>query len=101
MYVQVAIIGGSTGDSLRETLKHKTVEEVVAIGVDMELIQTAQKYFPELCDCSNLVGSMPSCFDDPRVELVFEDAASWLVKNYGDMEDILDEDFFDAIIVDM
>lgn len=73
------------------------------IGADMELIQTAKENLPQLFDCSNLLGSTHSCFDDPRVKLIFEDAASWFEKNYDydDEEDVNQKTLFDVIIVDM
>ena len=94
-------MGGVLGGSLREVLKHNTVEEVVLIGVDEELVEVAREYLPEWSDCSNIIGSTSSCFDDPRVELVFEDAATWFASNYLDEVDSADEeDLFNVIIVD-
>lgn len=87
------------GATLREVLKHNTVVEVVLVGVDVELVEAARDYLPEWSDCSNLVGSTISCFDDPRIEFVYDDAASWFVSNYLDEHDIDEEDLFDAIII--
>jgi spermidine synthase len=97
---RVAIIGGGEGATLREVLKHKTVENVIMIEIDEVMVNTSRIYLPEWSDCTNLVGSTPSCFDDPRADVHYEDAIAWFVDNFADEEDYDDEDLFDIIIMD-
>lgn len=54
---RVAIIGGGEGATLREVLKHNTVDEVVMIDIDRELIAMAKEHLPGWNDCSDLVES--------------------------------------------
>mmetsp|Transcript_21139 Transcript_21139/g.42064 ORF Transcript_21139/g.42064 Transcript_21139/m.42064 type:complete len:670 (+) Transcript_21139:51-2060(+) len=100
---RVAIIGGGEGATLREVLKHKTVQEVVMIDIDGEFVQLCRKYLPEWSDCSDLVGSTtPSCFDDDRARVYFEDAFQWFIDRFaaGKRHADPEEDFFDVIIMD-
>ena len=105
---KVAIIGGGEGATLREVLKHSTVEDVVMLEIDEELTMLSRKHLSEWSDCSDLnsSGSM-SCFDDERVHLHFADAFQWFIDSYSenDMDTIINttarrSDFFDVIIMD-
>ena len=90
---RVAIVGGGEGAILREVLKHETVEQVVMIEIDPAMVQTSRQYLPSWNDCSNLVDSADCCFDDARVEIVYEDAIAWFVRRES-------PDLFDVIIMD-
>lgn len=79
---RVAIVGGGEGATLREVLKHKTVQEVMMIEIDEMMVNVSREYMPEWSDCSNLEGRSPCCFDDQRVSLYCEDALGWFVSRY-------------------
>lgn len=97
---RVAILGGGEGATLREVLKHKTVEHVSMIEIDKIMVQAARRYLPEWSNCSAF-GSTPSCWDDPRAELVFTDAITWFTKRFSKNKEIIDEtQRFDVIIMD-
>ena len=96
---RVAIIGGGEGASLREVLKHKTVENVTMIEIDKGMVDISRKYIPSWSDCSMLEGSASSCFDDPRVEVQFIDAFQWFIDNFPlDKPSLIEP--FDVIIMD-
>ena len=104
---RVAIIGGGEGATLREVLKHRSVETVTMIEIDKKVTEMSRQYLQEWSDCSDLVNSTKSCFDDPRAEIVHADAISWLLKRYGDADDDDDDDddigespLYDVIIMD-
>jgi len=97
---RVAIIGGGEGATLREVLKHKTVEKVTMVEIDEVMVNVSKQYLPEWSDCSNLLGSTNSCFDDPRAELLMTDAIRWFVDEFGDEDDIDEEDKYDVVIMD-
>jgi len=104
---RVAIVGGGEGATLREVLKHGTVEHVAMIEIDGELVEICREYLPSMSDCSDIDGSTQSCFDDSRVELIIEDATDWFIDNFGPddedkEEEKEDEDVekFDVIIMD-
>lgn len=94
---RVAIIGGGEGATLREVLKHNTVEKVVMIEIDEMMVSLSREYLPEWNDCSILKGSTDSCFDDPRVEMYYEDAFAWFIDRYGGENHA---ESFDVIIMD-
>jgi spermidine synthase len=98
---RVAIIGGGEGATLREVLKHNTVEKVVMIEIDEMMVMASREFLPEWSDCSNLVGSAPNCFDDSRTEVFFEDAFKWFIDRFSDGGALKGtEEPFDVIIMD-
>ncbi|ACJ75847.1 spermidine synthase [Thermosipho africanus Ob7] len=78
---KVLVIGGGDGGSVREVLKHKSVEKVIMCEIDEMVVEAAKKYLPVTA----------SKLDDPRVELVFEDGSQF-VRNF--------KNEFDVIIID-
>ncbi len=80
---KVAIIGGGEGATLREVLKHRSVERVVMVDIDSELIELCKKFLPEWSK---------GAFDDPRVELIFSDGRRF-IEETGEK--------FDVIILDL
>ena len=68
---RIAIIGGGEGATLREVLKHNTVEQVVMLEIDPVMVEVSKQYLQAFHSCRNLVGSTDSCFDDPQVTVYF------------------------------
>ena len=97
---RVAIIGGGEGATLREVLKHNTIETVTMIEIDEVMVNISKQYLPEWSDCSMIVGSAPSCFDDPRAEVIYADAIVWMTERFANKDRIRPEDIYDVIIVD-
>jgi spermidine synthase/S-adenosylmethionine/arginine decarboxylase-like enzyme len=95
---RVAIIGGGEGATLREVLKHNTVDEVVMVEIDGKLVDMCREHLPEWSDCTDLVGSEDSCFDDYRASILFEDAFVWFIDNFGNGENKREK--LDLIIMD-
>jgi spermidine synthase len=79
----VLIIGGGEGATLREVLAHDSVERLVMVDLDRELVEICKEYLPEWHHGK---------FDDPRVELVFEDGKQYVERC---------ESMFDVIIIDV
>jgi spermidine synthase len=80
---RVAIIGGGEGATLREVLKHNTVNEVLMIEIDETMMNVSREYLKEWSDCSDLMGSSEWCGDDSRARLVYVDALEWFTGHYG------------------
>jgi hypothetical protein len=97
---RVAIIGGGEGASLREVLKHKTVETVTMIEIDKLMVNVSKQYLPEWSDCSMILGSKPSCFDDPRAEIHYVDAVTWFAERFAENDNVDPKDKYDVIIMD-
>ena len=77
----VLVVGGGDGGCLREVLRHDP-EEVVLAELDPQVVALCREHLPGLSE---------GAFDDPRVSLVFEDAALTLRRYAG---------HFDVILVD-
>lgn len=65
---RVLIIGGGDGGAAREVLKHPEVESVHLCEIDPEVVRVCREYLPALA----------SSYDDPRVQVFFEDGAKYL-----------------------
>lgn len=79
----VLILGGGEGATLREVLRHRTVERAVMVDIDPQVIEISRRYLPEWSD---------GAFDDPRAEVRIEDAVQYLQET---------RDRFDIIISDL
>ncbi len=80
---RVLVIGGGEGATIREVLRHPTIERVVMVDIDRELVEQCEKLLPEWHQ---------GAFRDPRVELVFADGKNFVA---GTTEQ------FDVVIVDV
>jgi hypothetical protein len=79
----IAVIGGGEGSSLREILKHETVESVTMIEMDEEIVQIAREHLQFANDCSDIIGLPESCFDDEKLEVIYAEAAKWFKDHFG------------------
>ena len=80
---RIAIVGGGEGATLREVLKHNTVETAFMIDIDEQMVIESRKSIPEWSDCSDLEGSAPWCGDDSRARVYYEDAHAWFMERYS------------------
>lgn len=83
----VFIVGGGEGATLREVLRHPTVEKAVMCDIDDELVEMARRLLPEWHQ---------GAFDDPRAQVVTEDARGWL-ENHPDTYDVIIVDLNDPV----
>jgi spermidine synthase len=81
----ILILGGGDGLALREILKYSNVHHVTLVDAD-PLVLDAAKYVP------NLVRLNQHSLHNPRVTILQQDAAAFLVSNRF---------YYDAIIVDL
>ncbi|MDQ0287353.1 spermidine synthase [Desulfofundulus luciae] len=78
---RVLVIGGGDGGSIREILKHSSVEQATLVEIDERVIAAAKEYLPEI-----------SCaLDDPRVRVIVDDGIKHVKEN---------RNTYDMIIVD-
>ena len=80
---RVFIVGGGEGATSRETLRHRTVERVLMVEIDEEVVEGCQKLMPSLSE---------GVFEDPRHELRYMDARKYLEET---------NDQYDIIIIDI
>jgi spermidine synthase len=72
----VVVIGGGDGGTVREVLRHKSVEKVYFIEIDEEVINISKKYFP----------SVASGTRDKRVEIKCMDGAEFVKSRHQDID---------------
>lgn len=80
---RVLVIGGGEGATLREVLRHASVEQAVMIDLDPQVIAAAREHLPSFHQGS---------FNDPRARLEFGDGRAFIERCTDD---------FDAIIIDV
>ncbi|WP_099212263.1 polyamine aminopropyltransferase [Thermococcus henrietii] len=78
---RVLIIGGGDGGTLREVLRHESVEKATMVEIDETVVEVSRIY----------LGIDRGAFDDPRAELIIGDGVEYL-RNI--------KESFDVIIVD-
>ena len=79
----VFIAGGGEGATAREVLRHKSVEKVVMVDIDGMCVSVCKQHLPN---------HSAGAFDNPRLELVIQDAKQYLVDYQGT---------FDVVICDL
>ncbi|MGB1248563.1 MAG: polyamine aminopropyltransferase, partial [Chitinophagales bacterium] len=79
---KVLVIGGGDGGTIREVLKHESVEQVVMVEIDGAVVEACKEHFPKIA----------SQFDNPKLELIIGDGIEY-VKNAA-------EKTFDVVIID-
>ena len=84
----VLIAGGGEGATAREVLRHSSVERVLMVDLDPEVIKVSKEYLSSHHDRS---------FEDPRLEVQFDDAQSYL-KNSKETFDVLILDLCDPTL---
>jgi spermidine synthase len=76
---KVIVIGGGDGGTVREVLKHDSVEKVYFIEIDEEVINVSREFFPTVA-CG---------VDDPRVEIKCMDGAEFVKGRDGDIDVVI------------
>lgn len=76
----VVVCGGGEGATLREALKHNTVEKAIMVDIDEELVDMVKVHMPEWHQ---------GAFEDPRTTLLHTDARAWLVEHKGANFDVI------------
>lgn len=78
---RVLVVGGGDGGTVRECVRHPSVEEVTLVEIDARVVEVSRRYLPELS----------SGLDNPRVKIYYEDGIKFLEGK---------ESAYDVIIVD-
>lgn len=79
---RVLVIGGGDGGTVREILKHKSVEEVILCEIDDMVIEQSKRFFPQVADC------LKPGFD-PRVKVRVGDGVAFVKELKNEMDVIL------------
>lgn len=78
---KVLVVGGGDGGSIREILKHESVEQAILVDIDERVVELSKQYLP----------SISCALDDPRVTVTIEDGLAYVKRAKNE---------FDLIIVD-
>lgn len=79
----VFIAGGGEGSTAREVLSHASIESVIMIDLDQEIVELCMAYLPE---------HHKGAFQDPRLKVIYQDAYDYLEKSH---------EKFDVAIIDV
>jgi thermospermine synthase len=85
---RVFIGGGGEGATSREVLKHKSVEECLMVDIDGKCVELCRKH---------LVDHHCGAFDNPRHELIIEDAKKILEESENESYDVIILDLADPV----
>ena len=80
---RVLVIGGGDGGTVREVVKHPSVEQVVMVEIDGMVVDVAKRYLPEIAEA--LIAG------HPKLDLRIEDGIRHVQEK---------RDYYDVIIVD-
>ncbi|MEX0765835.1 MAG: polyamine aminopropyltransferase [bacterium] len=84
---RVLVCGGGEGAPLREILRHPSVESVVMVDIDAELVALCREHLPNW---------HAEAFDDPRVRVMHADARPF-VEETDERFDVIVNDITDPI----
>jgi spermidine synthase len=79
---RVLIVGGGDGGTLREVLRHRTVDKATLVEIDGIVVERCREHLP---------GLNGGAFEDPRCELIIGDGVEYVARA---------GEAFDIIIVD-
>jgi len=85
---RVLIGGTGEGATLREVLKHPTIESVVAVDIDAEVVALCQEHLPSWS---------AGAFEDPRVQSRTEDFLATLAGSAAGAWDVVITDLTDPV----
>lgn len=80
---KVFVVGGGEGATVREILRYSSVERVVMVDIDQEVVESCREHLPSW---------HAGAFDDPRTVLAYQDARLWLEET---------RETYDIIIIDI
>ena len=77
----ILVIGGGDGGTVRELLKHKSVEHIDMVEIDGLVVEASKKFFP----------TVSSELNNPKVNVLIQDAVEFIKDR---------EDIYDIVLID-
>ena len=77
----ILVIGGGDGGTVRELLKHKSVEHIDMVEIDGLVVEASKKFFPTVSNELN----------NPKVNVLIQDAVEFIKDK---------EDIYDIVLID-
>ncbi len=81
------VVGGGDGGVIRELCKHKSIERIDMVEIDGGVVEACREHMPSLSD---------GAFDDPRVNLLLQDAFPFVKNAPAETYDIIVADSTDV-----
>jgi spermidine synthase len=78
---KVLIIGGGDGGTLKQVLRHPSIEKAVLVEIDEMVVNASKRFFP----------SLATAFEHPKAQVLIEDGIAYLKRA---------KDEFDVILID-
>jgi spermidine synthase len=87
---RVLVLGGGEGATVREALRWQTVEQVVMVDIDGEVVEACREHMPEMHQ---------NAYSDPRVQIVIDDALNFIDSpdGSGELWDVIISDLSDPV----
>jgi spermidine synthase len=85
---RVAVLGGGEGATIREVLRHATVQTVFMIDLDAELVELCRRLLPEFA---------AGAWDEPRLQVLHTDGRAWLAAQPDASLDVIIMDITDPL----
>lgn len=83
----VLVIGGGDGGTIREILRHKSVEKVTMVEIDGEVIKACKEHLPQIA----------AEFDNPKLELIVDDGIAFAKNAQAGVYDLIIVDGSDPV----
>ncbi|MCG8501118.1 MAG: polyamine aminopropyltransferase [Firmicutes bacterium] len=83
---KVLVVGGGDGGTIREILKHPSVEKAVLVEIDGSVVEICKEHLPEIS----------GALDDSRAEVVITDGIKY-VREHADEFDVITVDSTDPV----
>lgn len=84
---KVLVIGGGDGGTVREILKHESIESVTMVEIDEKVVEACKLHLPEIA----------ASFDDPRLELIIGDGIQYVKDAIASQYDLVIVDGSDPV----
>jgi spermidine synthase len=83
----ILVIGGGDGGTIREILRHESVEKVTMVEIDGEVIKACKEFLPNIANS----------FDHPKLELLVDDGISFIKNATAKSYDLIIVDGSDPV----
>ncbi len=83
----VLVIGGGDGGTIREVLRHDSIEKVTMVEIDEVVVKASKQFLP----------SISSAFDHPKLELIIGDGISFVKESPDEVYDLVLVDGSDPV----
>ena len=83
----ILVIGGGDGGTIREVLKHKSVEKVTMVEIDELVIEASKKHLPQIA----------SEFGNPKLNLLIQDGIQFVADQNNETYDLVIIDGSDPV----